>query len=165
MDSSRSGNRLEAWRIKLSDDGDATAGDAPSASASASASAPASVEKAVSVEARCSQMVVMLRNSLRVPIVELGAQELRLGMGSQAPGVDTGAHTIVVRAQELRQELGLQAPGVDEKGALHPPPTPTHSHPHTLDAPCCSRSFMLVSARTHTCPSIPHPHFTPPPQV
>ena len=92
------GAKMEAWRVKLSDDGESAAGELPDTSSSSSSSQPpamptAAVDKSVSVEARCSCLAVMLRNSLRVPIVELGAEELRLGLGSQVGSVKGGANT------------------------------------------------------------------------
>jgi hypothetical protein len=85
MDASRNNPRFDAWRVKLSDDGDAadSSSEVPSSSNTVSSSQSSSTkEKVVSVEARCSQAAVLLRNSLRVPIMELGAQVNLISMDS-----------------------------------------------------------------------------------
>jgi hypothetical protein len=96
-----SGLPLEAYRVMLEEDGSKpTSGGNSTASlkTSTAAAAPASsadeaagglsVPRALAVDCRCEQLVLMIRNSLRVPIAEVGAQELQLGISTSVPGIN-----------------------------------------------------------------------------
>lgn len=89
--------RLEGWRIKLDEDGDAAdssvgpnKGSVAGAGAAAGSTQAAQAQRQLSLEVRAGRMAVLLRSCARVPLMEIGASGVRFGCGSHGPLVTRG---------------------------------------------------------------------------
>ena len=115
----RQGPKLEAWRARLGDEEDedlhsghllsslsaaagGLGGDGSLSSKHSHSPARANVIeskpfKSTSIELRCPKASLLLRNTQRTPIAELGATDVRLGAGSQSEGVTRGFAFLTAR--------------------------------------------------------------------
>ena len=66
--------------------------------------------KASSIELRCPKASLLLRNTQRTPIAEIGALDVRLGVGSQSQGVTRGFAFLTLSLCTYQPDMGAWEP-------------------------------------------------------